>query len=198
MPESEADEPSLDVEVPAGVGRSGGSIRGAVAVRSVRPEDAEPLALAHVRAWQAGYRGLMPQQYLDGLDIAERANEWRRLLDVPRERPRMLVATVDDRVVGFVTFGRARDSESGDDGELYAINVHPDHWGSGAGSALLVQAQQGLTDLGHRQAVLWVVPGNERARRFYERHGWAVEQVQRNTVVQGATVSQVRYARSLP
>jgi GNAT superfamily N-acetyltransferase len=156
------------------------------------------LALVQVRAWQAAYTGLMPQAYLDGLDVAERAGAWRQRLVERREDARTLVATVERQVAAFTAFGSARDPESGDGGELYALNVHPDHWREGVGSALLSASHAGLAELGHHRTVLWVVAGNVRARRFYERHGWMVEPDERSLVVPGATVPEVRYAKDLP
>jgi GNAT superfamily N-acetyltransferase len=162
---------------------------GALAIRSAQPDDAAGLALVHVRAWQAAYVGLMPQGYLDGLDVAGRAQAWLRHL---REGSRefLLVATIDEDIAGFVTYGAARDAESGGVGELYALNVRPDRWSAGVGSALLSDAQDGLGGLGFDRAVLWVLPGNARARRFYERHGWAVENVERIAEIQGVTVPE--------
>jgi GNAT superfamily N-acetyltransferase len=167
-------------------------------VRRPRTEDADELAAAHVRAWQAAYAGLMPQDYLDALDVAERADAWRRSMARLRPDDRLLVAVVDERVVGFTSFGSARDTDSGDDGELHALNVHPDFWRAGIGSALLSAAHEGLTGLGHVSAVLWVVPGNLRARRFYERHGWTIDGPRRTDTVQGVSVPEVRYSRSMP
>jgi len=168
-----------------------------VVVRPGMSADAEALSVAHVRAWQEGYRGLMPQDYLDGLTVAGHLTGWQERLANPREGSRLLVATVDEQVAGFAVFGPARDPESGDDGELYAINVHPDHWRAGVGSLLLAEVHAGLADLGHANAVLWVVAGNDRARRFYERHGWTVEAVERSEKLPGLTVPEVRYARRL-
>ena len=168
-----------------------------VVVRPGIPADVDGLAVAHVRAWQEGYRGLMPQDYLDGLEVAAHLTGWQERLAKPREGSRLLVATVDEQVAGFAVFGAARDEESGDDGELFAINVHPDHWRAGVGSRLLVGVHAGLADLGHANAVLWVVAGNDRARRFYERHGWTVEAVERSEKLPGLIVPEVRYARRL-
>ena len=36
-------------------------------IRAVRPGDARPIAEAHVQSWQATYRGLLPDSYLQGL-----------------------------------------------------------------------------------------------------------------------------------
>jgi hypothetical protein len=36
-------------------------------IRAARMEDVPQIAAVHVRSWQAAYRGLLPQAYLDGL-----------------------------------------------------------------------------------------------------------------------------------
>ena len=46
--------------------------------------------------------------------------------------------------------------------------------------------------------MLWVITGNPRARRFYERLGWMVEEAQHIRALEGGvTVAEVRYGRSL-
>jgi ribosomal protein S18 acetylase RimI-like enzyme len=168
-----------------------------MAVRPARSDDAKELALAHVLAWQSAYPGLMPQDYLDGLNVDDRAVEWRQRLSAPTATSLVLAGAVDERVVGFCSFGAARDPDLGGFGELYALNVHPGYWGEGVGSALLSEAHKGLADLGFAQAILWVAGGNVRARRFYERRGWVAEVHQRTASVQGVTVPEVRYAKRL-
>lgn len=169
----------------------------AIAVRPALPADAPAIAEAHVRAWQAAYAGLMPQEYLDALDVAERAERWRARLAEQRGDSVVLVGATGERVVGFAIVGTSRDAGSDPPGELWAINVHPAAWGSGVGSALLDAAQAGLVSLGHERAILWVVPGNAGARRFYERHGWVLDGAERVIEIQGVTTPEVRYARAL-
>lgn len=74
-------------------------------------------------------------------------------------------------MAGMCAFGPARDAGDTDNGELYAINVHPRVWGTGLGTGLLHAAKRGLAGSAH----LWVVDGNARARRFYERHDWQAD-----------------------
>ncbi|MGH9204942.1 MAG: GNAT family N-acetyltransferase, partial [Acidimicrobiales bacterium] len=42
-------------------------------VRTAQAGDKQAVAGVHVRSWQAAYRGLMPDAYLDGLDPDDRA-----------------------------------------------------------------------------------------------------------------------------
>ncbi|WP_167132847.1 hypothetical protein [Paramicrobacterium chengjingii] len=45
-----------------------------LAVRAAELADAEQIAGVHVRSWQTGYFGLIDQEILDGLSIADRAD----------------------------------------------------------------------------------------------------------------------------
>jgi GNAT superfamily N-acetyltransferase len=171
------------------------SAPGAVTVRHARAGDAPDLGLLHVRAWQAAYRGQMPDAYLDGLRPEDRVAGWERALGRDRTHDPVLVAERDGRVVGFVVLRAAEDPQGA--GELAAINVDPDHWGTGAGRALLAAAHEELARLGYREAVLWVLPGNRRARRFYEIAGWVADGAERSIELSGVTVPEVRYRRRL-
>jgi hypothetical protein len=51
--------------------------------------------------------------------------------------------------------------------------------------------------LGFSGAFLWVIEGNRRARDFYERRGWTRDEDQRIRDIQGVSVDEVRYSRSL-
>jgi RimJ/RimL family protein N-acetyltransferase len=67
--------------------------------------------------------------------------------------------------------------------------------GTGAGRALLGEAQAELARLGFGETVLWVLTGNARARRFYEIAGWVADGSERTGEVFGITVPEVRYRR---
>jgi RimJ/RimL family protein N-acetyltransferase len=41
--------------------------------------------------------------------------------------------------------------------------------------------------------VLWVLPGNARARRFYERAGWAADGTEKTSEAFGVSFDEVRY-----
>ena len=45
-------------------------------LRPAEPVDAMAVARVHVRSWQVGYRGLLPDAYLDGLRAEERAERY--------------------------------------------------------------------------------------------------------------------------
>jgi N-acetylglutamate synthase-like GNAT family acetyltransferase len=120
-------------------------------VREPTLADVEALARLHVRAWQAAYRGVMPDAFLDGLRWEGRAEMWTRVIESGRGG--LLVTT---GVTGFVSFGA---------GEVMALNVDPPAWGTGAGGALLTSACNGLAEAGASSAFLWVVQKNANVAR---------------------------------
>jgi hypothetical protein len=52
-------------------------------VRKAKVEDAFAIASVHVRSWQVAYRGQMPDEFLDGLDVEKRTSMWRELTQNP-------------------------------------------------------------------------------------------------------------------
>ena len=83
-------------------------------------------------------------------------------------------------------------------GELYGIYVHPDWWNRGVGRILINDARDRLARLGFDEAVLWVLDGNVRAERFYDKDGWRPDGQRRLAEVHGITVDELRYLRPLP
>ena len=50
---------------------------------------------------------------------------------------------------------------------------------TGVSLQLLARATELFQEDGYRQAILWVFSRNRQARRFYERHGWSTNGVER-------------------
>lgn len=166
-------------------------------VRKAVVEDAESIGDLHVRAWQAAYRGTLPDDYLDGLSTDDRVDGWRGALQGPPRAGSVRLVAEDDveGVVGFIVVGPNEDLAG--TGEVYALNVDPDAWGRGAGGALLDAGIAALEAQGFAAAILWVVPGNTRARRFYESAGWRGTDRQRRIELHGLEIDEVAYERDL-
>ena len=93
--------------------------------------------------------------------------------------------------------GRAHPAGlAGETGELYALYVAPAHWSTGAGRALTDAALDGLRAAGYRRVVLWTLTENARARRFYDKAGFAPDGAT-NVLAALGGVEELRYARDL-
>jgi GNAT superfamily N-acetyltransferase len=166
-------------------------------VRRALADDALGVATVHVRSWQAAYRGLLPDAYLDQIDLEARRAAWSgTIADADWQRTGTLVATeANGNVVGFAHVGPARDDDldPGLVGELAAIYLLPHVWGSGVGRRLMAAAVNVLRDAGFGSAILWVLDGNDRAQRFYEVGGWQVDGVAKDIVIADTSLAEVRY-----
>ena len=140
-------------------------------LRVAVPGDEAAVAAVHVRAWQAAYRGIFDDAFLDGLEPEGRMQRYRFGADGPHD-PATALAEDDGRVLGFVSYGPGRDEDAQRLGEVYALYVDPDRGGRGVGRALMARAQDDLVARGYDQVILWVLTENVAAQRFYRADRW--------------------------
>lgn len=165
-------------------------------LRPAEPQDAMAVARVHVRSWQAAYRTLLPDEYLDRLRPEDRAPAYD-FATVDPHKPRAIVAVEEGLIRGFAATAPSRDPDLPQHGELCALYVDPEQWGRGMGVALVEAARARLAGLGFRHAFLWVLAGNVRAERFYQLDRWARDGITRTDSMWGVTVNEVRYQRIL-
>ena len=128
-----------------------------VQLRPAQPEDAPAIAAIWHLGWRDGHLGHVP----DELTAARQADSFRT-----RAAQRIgdtTVAVIGGEVAGFTMVVG---------GEVEQVYVAARHRGTGVADLLLDDAERRIRAGGHTAAWLAVVPGNARARRFYERHGW--------------------------
>ena len=170
----------------------------AFTIRPAAPNDAQAVARIRVLGWRFAYQGLVPQGYLDSLNVTEDTERMRgHLSQLPQNLPpnrsvpglnsgdigkrSFMLAVRDDAVLGFCHFSAApnnadrveRATPGGTmNGRLHSLYIDPDALGQGIGHALMSHALSTFTAWGCERANLWVLEGNSRAISFYERQGW--------------------------
>lgn len=150
-------------------------------------DDLEEMGRVHVQVWQEAYAGLLPADYLAGLDPTVGPQRWRERIEDPSYRVDWWVARADDGIVGMATAGPGRDDDAPVALELYAINVLRRAHGTGIADDLMAVA---VVD---RAAYLWVLEGNDRAQAFYRRYGFVDEGGRKPEPDTG--VAEIRMAR---
>lgn len=137
-------------------------------IRCANIEDAAGIARVRAESWRAAYRGIVPDEYLDAIDVAEWSERQRLNME---NQPADLVSLVADDaglIVGWAALGPNRETDTPFAGELYAIYLLPDYWRRGIGRMLINASAQTLLERGMHSMILWVLADNEPARRFYE------------------------------
>ncbi|TDB82991.1 GNAT family N-acetyltransferase [Actinomadura sp. KC216] len=110
-------------------------------------------------AWLDGHAGHVPAELMDA------RGPGHFTVHATRYAGSTTVATDDGgRLLGMIILGPA-------EGEVVQLAVDGSARGQGVGGALLRSAEERFAGE-HEEAWLAVVPGNARARRFYEFHGW--------------------------
>lgn len=128
-----------------------------ILVRAVTEDEVEALARVWHAAWQDGHAAVIPAE------LARRRTE-------ESFRPRLRAALADTRAVGPAGAPLGFCMVKGD--ELYQLFVSRQARGGGVAAALLADGEARIAASGARTAWLACAIGNDRAARFYDKHGW--------------------------
>jgi ribosomal protein S18 acetylase RimI-like enzyme len=181
-----------------------------VVIRAGSAAHAAQIAAVQRETWFAAYEGIIAPEVIDRVTVPDGGARVRQSF---RTRPwqRMLVAGDPGTggIVGYASFGPetdvlnapwphplTADGEGGRVAELYALYVRPAWWSTGTGRALMGKVLARSAAAGYRSITLWVLRDNQRARRFYERAGFAPDGAT-NVLTGLGGVIEVRYRRAL-
>lgn len=164
-------------------------------VRNALLEDAEDIARIHVRAWQAAYRGLVPDTFLDRMSVPKRAAQWRERLTASPRATRIVLD--HDQLAGFASFGPSTDPDPPPGTtELKTLYLDPVAWGRGLGSLLWTHIARELAATPVATVTLWVFAANPRARHFYAQQGFAPDGATQTHSFDGTELLEVRYTKT--
>lgn len=133
----------------------------ALTIRPATPNDAQAIARIRVQGWRFAYQGLISQDYLDSLSVAEDTERMRGYLSqFPQNSPlsksefvqgsdgekqSFMLAVRGNAVLGFCRFSATPDKIDRADrvtpgetmnGRLHALYIDPDALGQGVGHVL--------------------------------------------------------------
>ncbi|MBP5580930.1 MAG: GNAT family N-acetyltransferase [Ruminococcus sp.] len=158
-------------------------------VRRITPADSRmEISRIYEQSWKYAYKGLIPQSYLDSIP----EGRWASHCD----KAGMYTLVYDDgALVGTSSFCRSRWKDHPDDGEIVSIYFLPGYIGKGCGHELFCAAERELHDMGFEHILLWVLEGNTRARKFYEKHGYTLTGEVLDDNIGGRDIREVMYRK---
>ena len=137
--------------------------------------DADEAAV--IELWRRSWQAIYP-----AIDFAARVAWWReRWRGDLAAKARIVVAEADGAILGFVTIEAAT-------GYLDQLVVAPEAWGQGIGEPLLDEARR----IAPAGIELLVNTDNDRAIRFYRKHGFIIAGADVNPV-SGRPVHRMRW-----
>ena len=131
-----------------------------VTVRPATVAHAAAMGQLVVRAWQAAYRGQMPDDYLNGLRAEDRAAYWDGVLRREDRRGVILVAERDGEVVGFAAAGLSPDPKV--PGSCTPSTSTPTTRAVTPAGPCSEPPRRGYDRMGFAESVLWSYPQHPR------------------------------------
>ena len=167
-------------------------------VRAARPADAEALALVQISSWRSAYREVIPGAILDRLAAPPLALAFRTMADGPPPS-RLWAMEWAGKLCGYAATGPSREPGLDPErvAEVYAIYSLKETWGLGLGRSLMAWALAALREQGFKQACLWVLERNPRARAFYQAGGWQPSGGTRTVNHDGIALRELQYTIDL-
>lgn len=132
-------------------------------------------AYVHYHAWHETYSELVNPEYLKTFTFEMCEKIARGQFD------NILIAKIDNKVIGFVGFGAYREEKIDEYGEIYSIYVLKEYHGTKVGYQLMNAAMEKLSDYKH--ITVWVLKGNERAIKFYKRYGFVFDGTEQEMIL---------------
>jgi GNAT superfamily N-acetyltransferase len=151
----------------------------AASIRLATAGDVDALTRVSRLAFGATYPGIVPATVL--AEWIEHASEpWERAFGEqgPDSPWRPWVAERGGLIVGYATTSPGKDwwlPPIEGSGELTNLYLDPDAIGTGVGTALYDHAVADLRARGFNPFVVWAFRDNQRAVRFYQRKGLAID-----------------------
>jgi GNAT superfamily N-acetyltransferase len=142
-------------------------------VRAAEPADVEAIVDLYLASWRAGYKGLLPDDVLETQVALRRSHDWLGAIESPSAA--VILGMNGGHVAGVVEAREELSEAERDLPEVTMLYVAPSSWGSPLAKELLTAGSSWIADRGHGDARLRVIEKQARARRFYEREGWTVD-----------------------
>lgn len=128
-------------------------------------KDAAALASIHIRSYQATYKNILPDEYLDNLSHAATTSEFISKLAHPKRS--LLVARQNGILLGYGYFGPQSISEIPCDGEIVELYIKQEARSQGVGRRLVYAMMKAMAGAGLMTYSVWALSLNTSACRFY-------------------------------
>ena len=137
------------------------------------------------QTWREAYDDLLPAEFQETMTL-ERCRFFSQ-----KYPENTLIAIVDMKVVGFISYGNYRD-ETIRAGEIIALYVLKDYYGKGIAQKLMKEALSTLEQFS--EIFLWVLNENKRAIAFYQKMGFTFDG-QEKILDLGKPITEIRMVR---
>ena len=136
-------------------------------IREACAADIKNIAEVYILNWKETYKGLLPDEYVDHLDLPYGMDKWSSFLRQTENH--IVIAEDGSRFLGFGAFSPDHEIDKC----LYIDSLHvcPESRGQGTGSRLINAIKEYAAENSFEKMSICIVRGNDRAGNLYRKLG---------------------------
>lgn len=143
-------------------------------IREAEVNDAFEIAKIHIDCWKTTYKGIVPDEKLDGMSYGKSEEKWKETFASEKDgQGKILIAEISGKPVGFCSGGRKRKGSKrteGYEGEIKAVYILKKYQKRGIGRKFMESFEQIFTKNGIYSYIVWVLKEND-SKNFYKHLG---------------------------
>ena len=140
-------------------------------IDKVKIGDENILAYIQTEAWKEAFIKIISEEDMKKYTDINKAREMYTMI-LNKNIGNGFILSIDDMPHCIAYFDKARDDEFKDYAEIICIHSLSSNWGKGYGSIMMEHILKEIKESGFNKVMLWVFKENNRARKFYEKHGF--------------------------
>ena len=139
-------------------------------IRKAKSSDSKEIIEVNVKTWLTTYSGIMPEQVLKN-KVDNMEESIKKCEKTVEDDDNVLVAIKDKKIVGIVSFGKAKSIDNGKKtGQIYSLYVLKEYQRQGIGKKLFLEAKNALNKQGYKKIIVTCIVQNP-ANEFYKKIG---------------------------
>ena len=142
-----------------------------IKIDKVKIGDENVLAHIQTEAWKEAFSEIISKEDMEKYTDINKAKEMYSMI-LNEKIGNGFILSIDGNPHCIAYFDKSRDDEFKDYAEIICIHSLASNWGNGYGSIMMKHILQQIKEAGFNKVMLWVFEENNRARKFYEKHGF--------------------------
>lgn len=146
-------------------------MKDSINIRKVEAGDENILALIQTESWKSAFNKILTKDDLEKYTNLNKAREMYKTI-LSKNIGNGFIMTVNEKPHCIAYWDNSRDENMEGYAELICIHSLNDNWGKGYGTVMMDYILRDIKNAGFKKIMLWVFEENNRARKFYEKHGF--------------------------
>lgn len=142
-----------------------------IKIDKVKIGDENILAHIQTESWKEAFSKIISKEDMKKYTDINKAREMYSML-LRKNIGNGFILSIDGNPHCIAYFDKSRDEEYKDYAEIICIHSLAFNWGKGYGSIMMEYILKEIKEAGFKKVMLWVFKENNRARKFYEKHGF--------------------------